>query len=361
MQAKISIIIPIYNVEKYLRQCLDSVVNQTLKDLEIICINDHSPDNSIIILKEYQQNDSRIKIISLPENKGLGHARNLGIKEATAEYTMFLDPDDWLELNACELLYNHIHTHKNDFVFFNYYNYYEASDTKTTDSKKYNVLLKQPTQNIKLAELTEPFKCSSESWFKIYNTNFLKAHNLKFSEHCHFEDQEFYMGTFIHATSVSVVNIPLYNYRKHQGSITTLNNNFQDLLDVRAITSKQITKNLPKMIYLSLLANQIASLLYWHKIYTKKNKRLRHSLYQDFRTLLLPYNMEDIRSIKHLINFKQYKDIIKHPTYTQYRLHKLLSKLFSIQRKYQNRLTISILGIKFSYKTHQKKNYRDKN
>ena len=102
---KISIIIPVYNTEKYLKKCLDSIINQTLKSLEIICIDDCSTDNCLHILKEYQLKDNRIKIIEQKENKGQGVARNLGLNIAEGEYIMFLDPDDWLELNALEILY----------------------------------------------------------------------------------------------------------------------------------------------------------------------------------------------------------------------------------------------------------------
>ncbi len=103
---KISVIIPIYNVEPYLARCLDSVCNQTLKDIEIICINDCSLDNSLAILKDYANKDSRIKIIDFKENKGVSIARNTGIKEAKGEYLAFVDSDDFIDLNFCESLYN---------------------------------------------------------------------------------------------------------------------------------------------------------------------------------------------------------------------------------------------------------------
>ena len=102
---KVSVIVPVYNVEKYLKDCLDSVVNQTLEDIEIICVNDGSTDNSLAILEEYAEKDSRIKIIT-QENKGLGGARNTGLYHANGEYISFIDSDDWIELNTFEELYN---------------------------------------------------------------------------------------------------------------------------------------------------------------------------------------------------------------------------------------------------------------
>ena len=101
---KVSVIIPVYNVEKYLSECLDSVVNQTLKDIEIICVNDGSPDGSAAILEEYAQKDNRIKVIT-QENRGLSEARNSGLKIASGEYIAFLDSDDYIDLKFFEQLY----------------------------------------------------------------------------------------------------------------------------------------------------------------------------------------------------------------------------------------------------------------
>ena len=102
---KISVIIPVYNVEKYLPKCLDSLINQTLSDIEIICINDCSTDNSLEILEEYASKDERIKIIDLKENQGAAAARNKGLEIAKGEYLGFVDPDDYVDLNFYEELY----------------------------------------------------------------------------------------------------------------------------------------------------------------------------------------------------------------------------------------------------------------
>ena len=117
-EPKISIIIPVYNVEKYLRECLDSCTNQTLKDIEIICIDDCSPDKSIQILEEYQQKDSRIKIFRHEENKNLGAARNTGLKNATGEYIWFVDSDDYIDTKACQILYDAIKEFDVDMLCF---------------------------------------------------------------------------------------------------------------------------------------------------------------------------------------------------------------------------------------------------
>ena len=113
--AKVSIIVPVYNVEKYLRKCLDSLINQTLKDIEIICINDGSTDKSLEILEEYKNRDSRIILLN-QENSGQSIARNNGIKKATGEYIGFVDPDDWVENNMIKCLIDEIKSEKVDLV-----------------------------------------------------------------------------------------------------------------------------------------------------------------------------------------------------------------------------------------------------
>ena len=114
---KISIIIPIFNVENYLAKCLDSIINQTLMDIEIICVNDGSNDNSVDILNTYAQRDKRITIIN-KANGGLSSARNAGIRVANGEYICFLDSDDYFEFNACERLYIEILEGHADIIVF---------------------------------------------------------------------------------------------------------------------------------------------------------------------------------------------------------------------------------------------------
>nr|MCR4662874.1 glycosyltransferase [Endomicrobiaceae bacterium] len=104
---KVSVIVPVYNVEQYLRQCLDSIINQTFKDFECICVNDGSTDNSLTILQEYSKKDNRIKIIN-QKNSGSSVSRNNGIKQALGQYVSFVDADDWITDNYLEILYNKI-------------------------------------------------------------------------------------------------------------------------------------------------------------------------------------------------------------------------------------------------------------
>lgn len=117
---KISIIIPVYNVEPYIRKCLDSVINQTYKNLEIICVDDGSTDNSGKICDEYSKLDSRVRVIH-NENRGVAIALNCGLDNFTGDYVGFVDPDDWVELNCYEEVYKVIKDNNVDFVCFGFY------------------------------------------------------------------------------------------------------------------------------------------------------------------------------------------------------------------------------------------------
>ena len=226
---KVSVIIPVYNVEQYLRQCLDSVINQTLKDIEIICINDCSPDNSAQILSEYAKKDSRIKIITLKENGGLGNARNVGLKNVTSDYIMFLDSDDWLELDACECAYNQIAKNNNDIVFFNLYIYKENSKKKFKSNRLTPFLDIENKTSAKPIEINTPFFVGCECWYKIYNTKFLINNNFTFDKGA-FEDQSFNVKILTSANSISILNKPLYNYRIRKNSITATSLNWKDYI-----------------------------------------------------------------------------------------------------------------------------------
>lgn len=120
IEKKISVIIPIYNVEKYLKQCLDSIINQSLKEIEIICINDGSTDSSLKIIQEYMKKDSRIILIN-KKNEGLSAARNDGIKKSIGKYILHVDSDDWIEEESLSELYSYAEKNNLDIVSFNYY------------------------------------------------------------------------------------------------------------------------------------------------------------------------------------------------------------------------------------------------
>ena len=211
---KVTIIIPVYNAEKYLKMCLDSVINQSLKEIEIICTDDKSTDNSLEILKEYKRNDKRIKIIENTENKGTGFSRNLGLKEASGEYIMLLDSDDWYEPQACEKAYTQINNNKDDIVFFNYTKIIEYNNTKEKINFVKDLFEIYKNNSIKISKIDRKTRfLGSYHCMSIYDKNFLKQNNIEYTNSTSCEDIAFRIKALAFAENISVINENLYNYR----------------------------------------------------------------------------------------------------------------------------------------------------
>lgn len=221
---KVSIVVPVYNVEKYLRQCLDSIINQTFKDIEIICINDCTPDNSQRILEEYAKKDNRISIVVNEENLGLGRTRNKSFNYINSDYVLFVDSDDWLELNAVEVLYEAITSTDSNIAYFNYRDVHEdtgkivetilknvVSDTNLELEDK-KVFTNKDIRNFSFR------KIPNLSWFKLYKKSFLVNNNIYFAPY-KFEDQIFSIKAKILSDKNVYVDKILYNYRIQQQSI----------------------------------------------------------------------------------------------------------------------------------------------
>ena len=136
-QPSVSILVPCYNVEKYLNQCLDSIVNQTLKDIEIICINDGSTDSTLDIIKSYADKDKRVKIIDKP-NEGYGKSMNRGLDAATGEYVGIVESDDWVDTDMFKKLYDIASKNDADIVKSDFY-VYTTTDGEKNVKKNYQI------------------------------------------------------------------------------------------------------------------------------------------------------------------------------------------------------------------------------
>ena len=212
---KFSIIIPVYNVEPYLRECLDSVLNQTFGDWEAICVNDGSTDHSEMILEEYAPKDARISYSS-KANGGTSTARNVGMKEAKGEYIVFLDGDDWLELNALQVIDNRLNGE--EILCFSGRRYFE--NTKSYHpadhlvNKTYHSGMDYYNENA-LERRDFSFDCVV---LRVYQRRFLMEHHLFFDDDVSYEDDLWVPQTLYNARSVSVISDALYVYRIRQGS-----------------------------------------------------------------------------------------------------------------------------------------------
>ena len=297
---KLSIIIPVYNVEKYLKECLDSVCNQTLKDIEIICINDGSTDNSLSILKNYAQKDTRIKIIS-KENEGQASARNLGIKKSSGEYVAFVDSDDFIEPSMFEKLYTKAKNNDLDIVMCKI-----ATYDNQTEEIKYNVwyymlgVFKDFEKDIFNHKDTKEFTCNIAvtPYNKIYKNSLLKDNNILFPEGLIFEDEKFFFDTYLRAKKVSIVDEFLYYYRVNRKGSTVDISKENDYSDIVCI-SKQIRNTFKKTgdyeEYKFLLNNRLIHLQLSR--FTQTSPKYKNKFFN-----LIKSDLEDTLSDKDILN-----------------------------------------------------------
>lgn len=217
---KVSVIIPVFNVEKYLEQCLDSIINQTLNDIEIICINDGSTDNSLKILKRYNEKDKRIKIIN-QKNKGLSIARNNGLKIAKGKYISFVDSDDWVDLNFLEKLYDKAMAYGADLVRTTYVYNFPNSEKR---SEINNILISKENEELSVNDH------SVVVWNAIYRRKYLENNNINYFDNFISEDIPFTArATYFSKKSLSVAGT-YYHYRKNKNNTTSSINNIKKLL-----------------------------------------------------------------------------------------------------------------------------------
>lgn len=226
MEVKVSVIIPVYNVEIYLAECLDSVLQQTLRDIEIICINDGSTDRSSEVLQEYVNKDSRIIIIN-QENKGLGSARNRGLEIATGEYVAFLDSDDWVDVDYYEKLYNTATKYNAEIACAGYK---RCSGRKKSSRLKFrNERVYTKTED-KYKATRMPAYCYV--WNKIYKLSNLRMCGLVFTSEFA-EDVMFSYRTLYFLPKMVTVPATYYNYRKNPSSFVASQSKMKQEYSVR--------------------------------------------------------------------------------------------------------------------------------
>ncbi len=212
-QIKISVIVPVYNVEKYLKRCLDSLINQTLKDIEIICVNDGSTDNSLSILDEYAKKDSRIIILN-QKNAGLSAARNSGMEIAKGEYIGFVDSDDWVDLDFYEKLYYAAKNNDCDIAVADFIREHPTKKKKRLNITKEEIFEKPEDKYMICKTYREG--CV---WNKIYRTEFLKRIDLKFVVGMYYEDRDFTARSLFYSKKLITVPDTYYRYFVNPKSI----------------------------------------------------------------------------------------------------------------------------------------------
>ncbi|TDQ38645.1 glycosyltransferase family 2 protein [Aureibacillus halotolerans] len=260
--SKVSIILPAYNVEQFIGECLISLVNQTFKDIEIIIVNDGSNDSTLKIIENWRGKDNRIEVINT-HNYGAGSARNRGLRFAKSEYVIFIDPDDSCEETMIEELYSAIIKHDVDIAICNYYEVKEKGRIKMVVGGPYNKkILNKDEKNVL-------FNVNPTPWNKLFRRKLLIENNIKFPVDFRREDLFVISCSLMMANSIVCIEKPLYNYRVlRPGSATQANaKTLTDVLEIlKLIKEYAISNNIYNYWFEEIEMISLKYGIMWYKI-----------------------------------------------------------------------------------------------
>lgn len=280
-----SVIIPVYNVEKYLHECLDSVLNQTFVDWEAICVDDGSSDGSRAIMEEYAHKDSRIKAV-VQENAGTAAARNTGMKAAKGDYIFFLDSDDWIESHTLQILAGRLNGE--DILCFSGRRFFETeNDYRHSDrllEKQYTSGMDYYNENALLSR-DFAFVCVV---LRVYKKSFLISNKLFFDDDVSFEDNLWMPVVLYHAGTVKVISDSLYVYRVREGS-------------------KMREESLARKKDMLKVANRLAAFFIPKQGFDKTV--IYRAITHHFQVVFLNASKEERRELKRLCDWKLYKTV----------------------------------------------------
>lgn len=294
-QPLVSVVVPIYNVERFLRQAVDSILNQTLKDIEVILVDDGSPDNCGKICDEYAEKDSRVRVIH-QKNGGLGNAYNNGIAAAKGEYIGFVEPDDWIEPEMYEVMYENAKHYNTDATKCGFWMYNSKGSSKNIDANGiFGVVCNEPSGAFKIEDYELLCAYHSSIWSYIYRSDFVKQ--IKFVETkggAAYVDAPFGFEVLCRAKRLSIVPHSFYHWRveNHGNSVSITDRRVIAMAD-RFIESKNILKKYGKY-------EDLREIFYLHA----KNANYAH--YQDIN---FKYKYEYFKKLRELFgDLKDDKD-----------------------------------------------------
>ncbi|MDR3049455.1 MAG: glycosyltransferase [Elusimicrobiota bacterium] len=286
---KISVIIPVYNAEKYLKQCLESIVNQTFKDIEIICVNDGSIDNSLEILREYAACDNRIIVVN-QTNQGAGIARNQGIEIARGEYIHFVDADDYIVDNAYENLYAIVNQNDLDFIKCKAYaidektnsrldiSYYELNDVPKNFHNRIVNFFEAPDILVNIPV---------SPWLGLFKKDFVYKKHIRFNNLKCVNDRSFAFHSLISADKIMLINDYIVWHRRNvEMSLVSLRDKFFDCHFASCENIKNIIKELPKNLQDIILRRQISDIGHWYHVSKKSNSIYINEIEKSLRKFL---------------------------------------------------------------------------
>ena len=326
---KISVIIPCYNAQKYLKECITSDLIQTFKDFELICINDGSLDNTLEILKEFSLKDERVKIID-KINEGAAQARNDGILEAKGKYIMFLDSDDCYAPNALEIAYRNITKDNSEICVFGF-------SSKINNEIKRAKFFNQGQHFSSINDKEELSEALVFIWDKIYKTDFLRQNNISFMKNCKTsEDISFCWECLFNGAKISCIYEPLYIYRVDNfDSVTTSKIGIlSDLETFKKFSEKEIFKSQTKDNQLKVVNRFCNGWEYYLPRFRDHKKKIKEVL----KTAQIVFEyMESKFGKKEIRNLKSYKKFQK----TKFKL--FFNSIFSIRNSVDKKHKIIII------------------
>ena len=329
---KVSIIIPIYNVEAYLRQCLDSVINQTLKEIEIICVNDGSTDSSLNIIQEYASKDNRIIVID-KKNSGYGHSMNVGIDASNGEYIGIVEPDDFVALDMFEVLYNSAVSNDVEIVKSDFYRFIEKDNNiirtyiqLTKNQYFYNrVIIPKYEQEV--------FKFVMNTWTGLYKRQFLVSNNIRHNETpgASFQDNGFWFQGFCLTKSLYLIDKSFYMNRRDNPNSSVKN---KEKVYCANIEYKYIREFLElHKLYDSFKSVYVMKL--WHNCwftYNRIDKKFKLKYISDIRNELKSFYGEGLIDADHFSRNEllAIQKIMKNPTlfYIEYGIYNKIREIF---------------------------------
>jgi glycosyltransferase involved in cell wall biosynthesis len=271
---KVSVIIPIYNIENYIKQCLDCISNQTLKDIQIICVDDASEDNSCRIVEEYTNKDSRIILLKHKQNLGLSAARNTGLKNVNGEFVYFMDGDDLLEGDALEVCYNECKKNQLDILTFDADVFVDCnfSGDSLCELKDFNYDRKKLLQSNKIfsGESFFSFAVKNNAFkpsvcLSFINSKLLKINNLTFYPGIFYEDQVFTIQLYFLSNRIMYYPRKFFKRRIRDYSIMTNKIGYKNIHDILVISEEilKLCEKEEKKKNKKLLIQHVFSLLMW--------------------------------------------------------------------------------------------------
>lgn len=304
----ISVIIPVYNAGKYLEKCLNSLLEQSLPDFEVICVNDGSKDNSWNVLNKFASKDARIKVFS-QENSGPARARNLGLENASGDYVWFIDADDWCSSEACRII-KEKSTDKPDIILFGTNIWV---DGKLSREPYFDLQILKEADKISISSHPRQIsKIPATLWNKVYRREFLTGNNIRLDEELRLcDDNLMALEAYLKAKSICVVHENLYNYqRANVNSLSTTNKNWLDVIKCSKKSDALVKKSGEKQYYPYYVQRNIDGLFYWLGQQNIPYKRFYKQLHIYFRKLdksiYLPHFLQNCVSYEKYLNVRNY-------------------------------------------------------